>query len=175
MAFNIGNFLDNMVGDGARPNLFDVFVPSIGGNFTFKAKATSIPSSSIGVASTFYYGRQAKFAGNRTFDNWSVTVLLDEADYNSGGVRGSFENWSSLINAHRQNVRLGKTNLGSYARNCTVVQKGKVGLDIGKYTMWGAFPIDISAVSLDWGANDTIAEFTVTFAYQWWESRAVNN
>jgi len=31
------------------------------------------------------------------------------------------------------------------------------------------FPIDISPIELDWGANDTIEEYAVTFAYQWWE------
>jgi len=175
MAFNIGTFIDNMIGDGVRPNLFDVFVPSIGGGFTFKAKATSIPASSLGVASTFYYGRQAKFAGNRTFDNWAVTILLDESDYNAGGVRGGFELWSSLINTHRGNVRASGTNLGSYARDCRVLQMGKMGTSIGTYTMIGAFPIDIGSIQLDWGQNDTIATFTVTFAFQWWTSLAVNN
>jgi len=30
------------------------------------------------------------------------------------------------------------------------------------------FPIDITPIDLDWGSNDTIEEFTVTFQYQYW-------
>jgi len=32
------------------------------------------------------------------------------------------------------------------------------------------FPIDIGPIELDWGANDQIEEYQVTFAYQWWEA-----
>ena len=39
-----------------------------------------------------------------------------------------------------------------------------------EYKFIGMFPIDISPIEMDWGANDSIEEFTVTFAYQWWES-----
>jgi hypothetical protein len=41
---------------------------------------------------------------------------------------------------------------------------------IKTYKFVGAFPTDISPIDLDWGSNDAIEEFTVTFAYQWWES-----
>jgi len=32
------------------------------------------------------------------------------------------------------------------------------------------FPVDVSPIDVDWAANDTIEEFSVTLAYQWWES-----
>lgn len=172
MSFNITEFMGAMTGDGVRPNLFEVSVVGFGSDFTFKAKATSIPSSSIGVASTYYYGRMVKFAGNRTFDNWTVSVLLDEDDYTSGGIRGMFELWSSSLNTHIGNRRTASTNLASYARTCTVNQMSKIGGQIGLYNMFFAFPIDISPISLDWSANDSIAEFSVTFAYQYWTSLA---
>jgi hypothetical protein len=31
------------------------------------------------------------------------------------------------------------------------------------------FPIDISEITLDWGDNDSVEEFTVTFAYDYWK------
>jgi hypothetical protein len=46
---------------------------------------------------------------------------------------------------------------------------GKRGDDLKRYRMIGCFPIDVSPIEMDWGANDTIEEFAVTFAYQWWE------
>ena len=30
------------------------------------------------------------------------------------------------------------------------------------------FPTDLSEITLDWGDNDTIEEYTVTFAYDYW-------
>jgi hypothetical protein len=30
------------------------------------------------------------------------------------------------------------------------------------------FPVDIAPIDLDWGSNDTIEEYSVTFAYQYW-------
>jgi hypothetical protein len=30
------------------------------------------------------------------------------------------------------------------------------------------FPVDISPIDLDWGTNDSIEEYSVTFAYQYW-------
>jgi hypothetical protein len=35
------------------------------------------------------------------------------------------------------------------------------------------FPTDVSQIDVDWGSNDTIEEFTVTMAYQWWEAAAI--
>jgi hypothetical protein len=32
------------------------------------------------------------------------------------------------------------------------------------------FPVDIEAIGLDWGNNDTIEEYDVTFAYQYWQT-----
>jgi hypothetical protein len=32
------------------------------------------------------------------------------------------------------------------------------------------FPLDLAPIDLDWGSNDTIEEFSVTFAYQYWET-----
>jgi len=55
-----------------------------------------------------------------------------------------------------------------------VTQWGKVGTPIKEYKFVGMFPIDVTAIELDWSANDTIEEFAVTFAYQWWESTGQN-
>jgi hypothetical protein len=50
-----------------------------------------------------------------------------------------------------------------------VIQYGKDGSIKAQYQMIKCFPIDIGAIPLDWGANDQIAEFSVTFALNWWQ------
>jgi hypothetical protein len=32
------------------------------------------------------------------------------------------------------------------------------------------YPLDLAPIDLDWSSNDTIEEYGVTFAYQWWET-----
>jgi len=53
-----------------------------------------------------------------------------------------------------------------------VYQYGKGGSKIKVCKIIGAFPTDITPIDLDWGSNDTIEEFSVTLAYQWWEAVA---
>ena len=57
MAFNVAEFRANMIGDGARPNLFQVTLafPAIASNgtaagqkVTFMAKAAQLPGSTVG-------------------------------------------------------------------------------------------------------------------------------
>ncbi|MEK9799752.1 MAG: hypothetical protein VW647_02560, partial [Alphaproteobacteria bacterium] len=78
------------------------------------AKASSIPASTVGQIEVPYFGRKVKMAGNRTFENWQVTVLNDE-DFL---VRNAFEKWSSFINSHENNLRdssvIGEQGLASY-------------------------------------------------------------
>lgn len=182
MAFNINSFITNMKRDGYRPNLFEILMTLPGGGattaattqFTFKARASSIPGSSVGVAPSFYFGRQAKFAGNRSFDNWQVTVIMDETDFQVNGVRGMFERWSGLLNSHVGNVRtpsyVTPSNEGYFGR-AEIVPYSKDGSQLkASYYMEGCFPVDIGAMPLDWSDNDRIAEFPVTFAFQWWTS-----
>ena len=37
-----------------------------------------------------------------------------------------------------------------------------------KWTFENVFPVALGEIGLDWGSNDTIEEFTVDFAYDYW-------
>jgi hypothetical protein len=171
MAFNINNFISTMARDGVRPNLFEIIFMEVGATFTFRATATQLPASTIGVARTNYFGREAKFAGNRVFGDWTVNVLMDETDFQDIGPRGRLEQWSNLMNTHIANVRNpAKTAPSSYMRDAMINLWSKDGAYVtASYKMTGCFPVNIGEVGLDWGANDQIASFPVTFAMQWWE------
>lgn len=171
MAFAIQPFIASMAGDGARPNLFEITFGEVGSQFTIRAQASSIPSSRIGVASAYYFGREAKFAGNRVFDNWTVDVLVDEKDYNSDGPRAKLEAWMNGLNAHVANIRSGARYAPEqYQKDATIIHYGKTGDQIAKYEMRGCFPINVGAIGLAWNANDQIETFSVEFALQWWQS-----
>jgi hypothetical protein len=169
--FNISTFVSNMTRDGARPNLFDISFPYLGDTFTLRAESSALPGSTVGVASAFFFGREAKFAGNRRFDDWSVQVLVDEKDYDSGGPRYVLENWMNLLNGHVNNTRdSGNVSPTEYQKDASVKHYSKDGSVIAQYKMIKCFPTSISPINLSWDANDQIERFSVTFAMQWWES-----
>ena len=139
------------------------------------ARAGQMPGSSVNPIPVMYFGRELKFSGNRTFPEWTVTIINDE-DFS---LRNSFEKWMTGLNSHVTNVRSPAfPTPESYTQDIDIYQYSKFGGggagedrdSIKRYKLTGAFPIDVSPIELDWGANDQIEEFTVTFAYQWWES-----
>jgi hypothetical protein len=180
MAFNVAEFRANMVGDGARPNLFQVSLtfPTIATNgtaasqkTTFMAKSAQLPGSTIGQVPVYYFGRELKFAGNRTFTDWTLQIINDE-DF---AIRNALESWMNSINSHTSNVRSGAAvNPSSYSVDATVTQFGKTGNVLKTYKFVGLFPVDVAAIDLDWSSNDSIEEYSATFAFQYWESDTTN-
>ena len=176
MTFNVSEFRANLVGDGARPNLFEVTLtfPTVANNsvlagqkISFMAKTAQLPGSTVGTVPLYYFGRELKFAGNRTFTDWSLQIINDE----SFTIRKSLESWMNAINSHTGNLRSANASGPSgYTVDATVSQYGKSGDVLKSYKFVGLFPVDLAAIDLDWGSNDTIEEYGVTFAYQWWES-----
>jgi hypothetical protein len=175
MAFNVNEFRSQLQGDGARPNLFEVSMPFPGfalpenaqTKLTFMCKSAQLPGATLGVVPVQYFGRELKFVGNRTFADWTITVINDE-DF---VVRNAFERWMNGINSHNLNVRNTQALTPSgYTVDGEVKQFGKKGDTLKKYKFIGLFPTDVAPIDVDWGSNDTIEEFTVTLSYQWWES-----
>jgi hypothetical protein len=172
MAFNITGFQGQLTFGGARNNLFQVTIdnPVDRGAFlksSFMIKTAQIPAATLGTAVVNYFGREVKLAGNRTFEDWSVTVLNDE-DFL---VRDGLERWSNAINGLESNLRSPTlATTAQYKSNATVTQFSKTGLPIRSYKFVGIFPISIDAIELDWGTNDAVEEFGVTFAYDYWEA-----
>jgi len=177
MAFNVTEFRSALVGDGARPNLFSVTLvfPSqvagasaAGQKVSFLCKAAQLPGSQVNTVSLPYFGRELKFAGNRVFNDWTITIINDE-DF---AIRRSLENWMNLINSHVSNVRDSSSlSPSSYSVDAIVNQYSKSGPNVIKdYSFIGMFPIDLAPIDVAWDSNDTIEDYTVSFAYQYWTS-----
>ena len=145
MAFNVAAFRSEMIGDGARPNLFQVNLtfPTIANNgavaskkVTFMARAAQLPGSTVGTVPVYYFGRELKFAGNRTFADWTLQIINDE-DFS---IRNSLETWLNSINSHAGNLRNGSAGSPtSYTTDATVTQYGKTGNELKKYNFVGMF------------------------------------
>ena len=165
MAFNINEMRSQLVYGGARQNLFQVRInnpANASGDLKtpFMVQAAQIPESTLGVIPVFYFGRQMKLAGDRTFGDWTVTVINDE-DFL---IRNAMEEWSNRINRLERNVR----EINRYKSNATVIQYAKDGSTLREYKFNGIFPSVISPIDLDWASTDQIESFQVTFSYDYW-------
>jgi hypothetical protein len=180
MAFNVQEFRAALTGDGARPNLFAVTLgfpvtvtngTASAQKTTFMAKAAQLPGSSVNSITVPYFGRELKFVGNRTFTDWTLTIINDE-DFT---IRNSMENWMNKLNSHASNVRdATAVNSKGYSVDASVTQYGKAGDALKTYNFVGLFPVDLTAIDLNWGSNDEIEEYSVTFAFQYWEASTTN-
>ena len=175
-SFQIDTFKSKFKLGGARPNLFRVSVDFSATDFarsaaeekiTFTCRAGQIPGMTFGTIEVPYFGRKVKVAGDRTFAEWTITVLNDE-DFI---VRRALERWNNRINLHADNVReyaiYNIAGGGEYKKDASVIHFDKKGDQIAQYTLAGAYPSDISAIDLAWDTNDTIEEYTVTFQYDY--------
>lgn len=171
MSFNISDFYGNLQFGGARPALFDVKL-TIGTDgaltmpkFEFLCRATNIPSSTLNIVEQTYFGRALKFAGNRTFEDWPVTIINDE-DYD---IRDRMEEWSRKLNEFVENKRdISYERTSQYKGTGTITHYGKTGNAIRTYEVNGLIPSSIEAMPLDW-STDEIQTFGVTFAMDYFK------
>ena len=103
-------------------------------------------------------------AGDRTFDVWTVTIIND-TDF---AIRNPMERWMNGMNAHSANT--GLTTPVAYEADLLVEQLDRSGDALKKYTFRGSYPQDMSPIDLNYATNDEIERFTVTFAYQYYET-----
>ena len=169
---NINDFKSRLRGGGARANQFKVTLPfpgyaAVGGetsDLAFLCRATSIPGQKITKVAVPFRGRLLNVAGDRTFEDWSITVMND-TDFK---LYRAFERWMNGINNMTDNE--GIANPSDYQVDGFVDQLDRNGSTLKSYTYRGLFPTELSSIKLDYSDNDKVEEFTVTFAIQFFET-----
>lgn len=170
----VDDFKAKLRGGGARPNLFQVTInfPGFANGdaelTSFMVEAASLPASEMGEIVVPFRGRQLKMAGDRTFAEWSTTIIND-TDF---AVRDAIERWMNGINAHSANT--GLTVPVAYEADLKVEQLDRSGDIIKTYNFRGAYPSNMTEIGLAYGDNDNIERFTCTWSYQYWESNTTS-
>ena len=130
----------------------------------------------IAPISVPFRGRTLKIAGDRTFDEWTVTVIND-TDF---AIRSSMERWMNSIAKVSDNS--GLTNPEDYIKDLKIYQLGRAEVAqntqasetdmpiLRTYKFHGCFPTNVSQLDLSYDQADALEEFTVTFQVQWWEA-----
>lgn len=163
MAFNLQEFKQNAIASGGfRPALFEVRAPAVLGGqpFSFLCMSTQVPAFTHGVIEVPYFGRKIKIAGDRTYTEWTTTLMIEE-DF---GVRDSLEAWADQIN----DPTSGQRTFGApedYKNEMEVILYGKTGAPKRSYFLEGCWPTDVGTIELDWNTTDTIGTYTVTWAF----------
>jgi len=162
--FNLDTFRANL-NVGARSYLF-YMLPNIPGGDNRKAgflvRSTSLPASSIEVATIPWQGYSYKLGTKQTFAEWSVTFTLDSPDV----VRSAYLRWMDDIHNASTNVHgLPVTYMmDQHVELLTPDGGGTVAL----YKLVGAWPSSVGEVTLDYSGSD-IATFQVSYNYQYHE------
>jgi len=181
-------FKSKLIGGGTRPNLFEASINSFptaiseawdnsseaeNGIFKFLCKASVLPASNLGSIEIPFRGRTLKVAGDRTFDDWTVTIINDE-DFR---LRTAFERWSNVMS--QLDDATGVTNPTSYMTDAFIQQLGR-GPEVGaatnnggnssilrSYKFFDVFPVTVGEIALSYDTTDALEEFDVTFRYQY--------
>ena len=171
----ITNFINNFDG-GARSNLFEIEISSPGltlagnsaqgGALKVFAKASEVPSTTLGTIPVNYMGRVVNIPGDRTYNDWTVTILADEGML----MRAAFEDWNLQFNSHFENrpvtadAGLGHMNLLRNSTAKVTLLKRDHTPSLG-WTLRHIWCEDVQSVAVSYDNNDAIAEFQVTFKY----------
>lgn len=166
---SINSFMTNFDG-GARPNLY-TFVMACPGlaalnpafaQLQFFCRSTQLPSSILGEILVPYLGRQAKYPGDRTFEDFTITILNTQ-DMN---LRRVFEFWNEQFNTFAGNATA-FPNPRAIFGSAVVTQLNKAYQPTRAYQFFDMFPRDVSSIDLAYDNNDGVSEFTVTFGYSY--------
>ena len=167
---SINTFKSKLTNGGARANQFEVLVtfPTLVPNSAnanakvpYLCEAASLPASTIEVAEGWYRGRRVPFAGERNFQPWTLTFLNENFE-----VYNAFQSWSNSMNNVSTNQ--GVIDWSQYTTQLVVNQLDRNDNVIKTFTFQGAFPIDVSAIDLNFASNNQIEKFNVTFDYTNW-------
>lgn len=170
MAFNVNEIKSQLTFGGAKASLFQVQITNpVNGagdlKTPFMVQAAALPESTLGTIEVPYFGRKVKIAGDRTFAEWTVTIINDE-DFL---IRNAMEAWMASINSHIGNVRqFGTGSPSEYKSQAQITQFSKTGQILRTYQFNGLFPTTVAPITMDWNTTDDIERFDVTFQYDWW-------
>ena len=199
MGISVTELRKRMTGGGARPSLFYANIDftnvrqglgsKVDGilgdqkDISFFMKGAQIPDSTVNPIAINFLGREFKVPStDRVFQDWTVTVINDE-DFR---IRHVFEAWIEYMTPGKAIFETAAA-FGTAADgrgifcDMSVHQMAKSGGPVqygddylGSYFFKDAFPTSVTAIELNWDQKDVIEEFTVTFAYQYWEKLAAS-
>ena len=159
MTFNVENFNEQYSRDYARSNLFEVNIAEIDSKMW--VKGASLPETTVGMVEVPYQNRKLKIPGDRTFADWTATILQDEGYV----LRTALLNWQAAISGFSS---FSSTAGVSTSHKQILIQPwNRNGTKSGHKANVYGWPSSVGSVELSWESADAIQEYTVTFTISW--------
>lgn len=181
----LSKFFNNVLGDGARTNKFDVFFSIDGGSFDKKlsslCQSTNLPGVSTDVIEYKYKGKSIPIPiGYSYTQEWECTFLVDD----NQDIKRFFEDWISTYDARSEDLTFtGVTsdvvNIpggGIFNKPTTNVKIVQYNFDTeinpytqndgnvtAEYMLYNVFPVSTSAINFT--SEDDIETLSVTFKF----------
>lgn len=173
MSFSV-NDLKTTMGLGVRPNLFRVtfatgFVGAKDSQASVLVKSAALPGDTVGMIEVPHMGgRRLKVAGDRTFADWTMTVLNDK-DYTVRKALETYQNKFVNINYTATTVGTRMANGATAALTVITVEQLDTNGDktLRTYKLNNCFVTEIAAIDLSYDSSDAIEEYTVTWSYDY--------
>ena len=151
-----------------RPHKFEVIInfpvaiPNVNAVTGFKglARSTTIPQSTLGTITINADGRELKIPGDRTFDDFTVTLL----GVQDQTVRNSLETWSENINGSVSNSGV-LTSFDDYTADIELNLLSTNDEIIKTYVLQDAWCKTIGPLSMSQEQLDGSINFDVTFSF----------
>ena len=159
----IDQFKAQLTSGGVRSNRFQVFIPRAGERVEFLVKAAQIPAETFGgPIEVNFRGAKLKLPGERTYEDWTVTVLND-VDFS---IRTGMENRMGEIQERDSGV--GATDLDYLVSRAFVSQLHRYESVLATYEFFNMYPSSIGSISLDMDTEE-VQTYDITFTYSHFE------
>ena len=154
----------------------------VGANSNLLVKAAQFPAATLGIIPVPFRGRIAKVVGDRQYMEWPI-VVYDTTD----DVYRKFQAWSEEANRHRENNQGDWNDDKEVLTNWTIEHLSSKGGKIGeesepdsaktlkKVTLVNCWPVEIGSIDLSYDAMDTVVEFPVTIAYDYFQFENIDS
>ena len=173
MAFALSQFQTALASGGARPSLFDLTVTGTPAGISdtnlesmkYFCTVSALPPLTVTPIERFYFGRTVKIPGDMVFGDLSTSIIQTEG----GMERTELEKWMQEINHTGTNTMntLHNTSNG-FAADVTLTQYGKNALTLQTIEFVDAWPSSIGPIALSYDTASEIAQYDVTWTYNYY-------
>ena len=156
---------------GARGNKYKVMIAAPHGPkddiiIDTLAKGGAIPAKSMGIVEVWTQGRKLLVAGDATWENsWALTFWNTQ----DMELRSQFDDWLTFIDDQEGHGRGAMTHIDYMSESAKIEQLNtSTNCVTATYEFRNLWPTEISSIEMADDQQDTITEFTCTFAYSHW-------
>ncbi|MFA5196797.1 MAG: phage tail protein [Bacteroidales bacterium] len=130
------------------------------GQLPYYVRTTSLPESSYEDISVPYPGYNFKMAGTRVFNDWTVSLNIDQ----NNDILSAFHAWLNMIYNPQDHTYSAPIE---YMVTQTLHLLGPEMNPTSKYKLYRAWPKSIGNVQLDYSSTE-LATVDITFSYQYY-------